>query len=274
MKIFNIIFTLLLSTSAFAADTCTLLIPFPPGGSTDIRARSLQLGNSNIDIEYKPGAFGSVAINQMKKTNNSFLLSPAFMYSAQNPVKELDIELNRIMFSPPIKIITNKNINLNDLADKPLKVGIPCKGCQFEGLALEIKNKNPNVSIIPTAGDAKALPMIMNGDLDIYLGLGIVIDVWASSFENIKIIGEIPFNKTLKIQNIELINLAFAGIFTKGKIDSSEKAAIENCINKSVTSKEFSEQNKMNSLYYVDISHAESQQILELYLTFMKKHGL
>ena len=274
MKIFNIIFTLLLSTSAFAADTCTLLIPFPPGGSTDIRARSLQLGNSNIDIEYKPGAFGSVAINQMKKTNNSFLLSPAFMYSAQNPVKELDIELNRIMFSPPIKIITNKNINLNDLADKPLKVGIPCKGCQFEGLALEIKNKNPNVSIIPTAGDAKALPMIMNGDLDIYLGLGIVIDVWASSFENIKIIGEIPFNKTLKIQNIELINLAFSGIFTKGKIDSSEKAAIENCINKSVTSKEFSEQTKNNNLYYVNMSHKESQQILESFLKFMHKYGL
>ena len=274
MKIFNIIFTLLLSTSAFAADTCTLLIPFPPGGSTDIRARSLQLGNSNIDIEYKPGAFGSVAINQMKKTNNSFLLSPAFMYSAQNPVKELDIELNRIMFSPPIKIITNKNINLNDLADKPLKVGIPCKGCQFEGLALEIKNKNPNVSIIPTAGDAKALPMIMNGDLDVYLGIGIMVDRWKSSYENIKIIGEIPFNKTLKIQNIELINLAFSGIFTKGKIDSSEKAAIENCINKSVTSKEFSEQTKNNNLYYVNMSHKESQQILESFLKFMHKYGL
>ena len=274
MKIFNIIFTLLLSTSAFAADTCTLLVPFPPGGSTDLRARAMQLGNPDLNIDHKPGAFGAVAIDQMKKTNNSFLLSPAFMYSAQNPIKDLDIELNRILFAVPLKIITIKDISLEDLADKPLKVGIPCKGCQMEGLALEIKSKNPNVSIIPTAGDAKALPMIMNGDLDVYLGIGIMVDRWKSSYENIKIIGEIPFNKTLKIQNIELINLAFSGIFTKGKIDSSEKAAIENCINKSVTSKEFSEQNKMNSLYYVDISHAESQQILELYLTFMKKHGL
>lgn len=274
MKLLISFFVFILSTAAVAKDACTLLVPFPPGGATDINARSLQIGNPDIGIDYKPGAFGSVAINQMNKSNNSFILSPAFMYSAKNPVKDLNIELNRVIFAMPIKIVTIKKINLNDLADKPLKVGITCKGCQFEGLALEIKNKNPNISIIVTGGDAKALPMIMNEDLDIYLTTGVIADNWKNSFENIKIIGEVPFNKTLKIQDIELTNLAFAGIFTKGTIDPSEKSIIENCINKSVTSNEFAEQIKKSNLSYVKISQQESQEILKSFLAFMKKHGL
>lgn len=274
MKTIGIIFTLLLSTAAVAKDACTLLVPFPPGGSTDIRARSMQLGNSNIDIDYKPGAFGSVAIDQMNKTKNSFLLSPAFMYSAKNPVKDLDIELNRVLFAVPLAIITIKDISLDDLADKPLKVGVPCRGCQIEGLAREIKNKNPNITVVPIPGDAKALPMIMNGDLDIYLGLAVGVNQWKKSYDNMKVLGTIPFNGTLKIRDIELLHLEFGGVFTKGKIDSSEKAAIENCIDKSVTSKEFIEQNKKNNLYLVNLSQQESQQILESYRKFLRKHGL
>ena len=274
MKIVSILFTLLLSTTAFAKDVCTLLVPFPPGGSTDIRARAMQLGNPDLTVDYKPGAFGSVAIDQMNKIDNAFLLSPAFMYSAKSPMKDPNVEMNRIIFAPPIKIITIKDLKVDDLADKPIKLGIPCKGCQMEGLALEIKSKNPNLSIITIHGDAKSLPMIMNGDLDIYLGIGTAIDRWANSFENIKIIGEISFQQTLKIRDIELINLNMTGIFTKGKIDNLEKTTIENCINKAVRSKEFHEQNKMNSLSYIDLSHAESQQILASYLAFMEKHGL
>lgn len=274
MKTVGVLFTLLLSTAAFAKDACTLLVPFPPGGSTDLRARAMQLGNPDLNIDHKPGAFGAVAIDQMNKTDNAFLLSPAFMYSSKSPMKNPNIEMNRVIFGTPIKIITIKDFKVDDLADKPIKLGVPCKGCQLEGLAMEIKNKNPNLSIITIRGDAKALPMIMNGDLDIYLGIGIMVDKWKSSYENIKIIGEIPFRETLKIRDMELPNLSFGGIFTKANLTDQEKSSIENCINKSVNSKEFTEQNKTNSLYYVNISQAESQQILESYLAFMKKHGL
>ena len=274
MKLLSLVFALTMSTASLAAYKCTLLVPFPPGGATDIMSRTLQIGNPDIEVDYKPGAFGSVAINQMNKTSNTFILSPAIMYSAKNPIKNLDIELNRIVFAMPIKILTKKYINLEDIADSPIKIGVSCKGCPFEGLALEIKDKNQNVSLIVTGGDAKALPMIMNGDLDIYLTTGVIADNWTNNFKDIKVIGEIPFNKTLKIKDIELENLAHSGIFTKTSLSNEEKNSINNCINKSVTSEEFTNQVKKTNLPYVSLSQTESQQILSKYIAFMRKHGL
>lgn len=57
----------------FPERTITLLIPYPPGGSADMLARPLahemqkELGQPVI-LEYKPGAGGSIATNQLAKS--------------------------------------------------------------------------------------------------------------------------------------------------------------------------------------------------------------
>lgn len=277
MKTISIFILLLLSSTlslAIADEKCTLLIPFPPGGASEINARSLQIGNNNIDIEYKPGAYGISAINYMNRSKNTFLLSPAMMYSENSPSKDLNLKMNRILFGSSIKIITIKDHTLNDLSNKPLRIGIHNPGSQFEAFAKEIKNKNPKIIIVITGSDVKALPMIMNGDLDVYLSTGPNVDAWKKMFDNIKIIGEIPFNGTITIGEIKLKNLSFAAIFTNGNLSKEEEMIIDNCLDKATNNQNFYEYITKNNIPYIKVDKNVSKNLLAEYIEYLRNHGL
>ena len=56
-----------------AGGNLTLVVPFPPGGSTDALARLLQPGlqqrlGANVIIENKPGGAGSIGASQDRKS--------------------------------------------------------------------------------------------------------------------------------------------------------------------------------------------------------------
>jgi len=276
MKNFILILLLLSSTISLASanEKCTLLIPFPPGGASEINARSLQIGNSNIGIEYKPGAYGNSAINYMNKSKNTFLLSPAMMYSANNPNKDLNVKMNRIVFGSSVKIITIKNYTLNDLLTKPLKIGIHNPGSQFEAFAKEIKNKNTKIIIVITGSDVKALPMIMNGDLDVYFSTGPNVDAWTKMFDNIKVIGEIPFNETINIGEIKLKNLSFAAIFTNKGLTKEEEIIIDNCLDQATNNQKFSEYVIKNNIPHLKVDKNVSTNLLEEYIKYLQNYGL
>lgn len=273
----SLLFSILISFTnlAFADNRCLLVIPFPPGGASEINARSIQAGNNNIEIEYKPGAYGNSAINYMVQSKNAMMLSPAMMYSVNNPVKDLDITMNRILFGSSVKIVTTKKeINLTDLKHKTLRIGIHNKGSQFEAFAKEIKNKNPNIIIVITGSDVKALPMLMNGDLDVYFSTGPNIDNWTRMFDNIKVIGEIPFNEAIKIDDISLKNLSFAAIYTKKLLDEQEEKIINQCLDQAVVSNKFKSYIEKNNIPYIQVDKKSSKDLLDEYKEYLKTYGL
>lgn len=275
MKYFLVSILILFTNLAFADNRCLLVIPFPPGGASEINARSIQAGNNNIEIEYKPGAYGNSAINYMVQSKNAMMLSPAMMYSVNNPVKDLDIKMNRILFGSSVKIVTTKKeINLTDLKHKTLRIGIHNKGSQFEAFAKEIKNKNPNIIIVITGSDVKALPMLMNGDLDVYFSTGPNIDNWTRMFDNIKVIGEIPFNESITIGDISLKNLSFAAIYTKKLLDEQEEKIINQCLDQAVVSDKFKSYIEKSNIPYIQVDKKSSKDLLDEYKEYLKTYGL
>ena len=126
---------LLVTAAAFAAaqpahaqpSTTTLVVPFPPGGSTDALARLLQPGlqeklKRNVIVENKPGAAGALGAAQVAKSppdGSSFLVTfdshaviPAIL---EKPPVDIEKDLASVFLvgTAPYVIAAN--------ADKPYK---------------------------------------------------------------------------------------------------------------------------------------------------------
>lgn len=100
-----------------------LLVPFPPGGSTDIFARMLgdaftQMWGQPVIIENKPGASGQIAVDVMMKAPadgytlfmghiGTLAVSPALYPNlAYDPLKDFD-PISRIAVVPNVLAVNN-----------------------------------------------------------------------------------------------------------------------------------------------------------------------
>ncbi len=119
------------SAQAFPAKPLRLLVPYPPGGGTDIMARLLaeplreDLGQSVI-VENKPGAGGAVGAADVGRgaadgytvlvTAAGFVIGPSVLKEAgYDPVKDF-VGVSQIAIVPLI-VVTRPESPLNSLAD-------------------------------------------------------------------------------------------------------------------------------------------------------------
>ena len=265
----------MISTSTFA-NTCTIVIPLPPGGAFDVYARTMQRINKDVVIEYKPGAYMSQAIGYIESNKQYAILSVPSHYSLQNPLlKEhtSTIEPIRVIASSDQIILSNKDIDLKKLLTEKINIGIPLLGGPQHLIAMQIKEKNPNVEIVPLGGDVKALPVLKLNDVDAYITSSTNALKWIESF-NFKQIVRVPAIKSITQNGITLTNVSSNLIFMHKNSSAEQKNNINECIDKIVKSDQWEEALKSMNVTPLDINGKEKDKIIQDYQKILHNYGL
>jgi tripartite-type tricarboxylate transporter receptor subunit TctC len=199
--------TLLGASAAFAVmqpsfaapSTTTLVVPFPPGGSTDALARTLQPGlqaalGHNVIVENKSGAAGSVGAAYVAKSpadGSSFLVTfdshaviPAIL---DQPPVNVETELVPVFLvgTAPYVIAANADKPYRTFADvvaackeksgsvRYASVGIGTLG----HLAMTVLGKKSGVEIthVPYRGGGPAMNDVLGGHVDLIAGSAALI---------------------------------------------------------------------------------------------------
>lgn len=267
---------LALIISAFSltatANDCKLIVPFTPGGSTDIYANALKKGNSQFFIDYKPGAFSALATSHINQNKDQFFMATPSMYSASNPNKSPDIDLLQILFGIDLAIVTGKQATLDDLLTKKVSIGVPNIGQAQHLIALQLQEKNPLIVIVPTGGDTKAIQLLVNKEIDAYVSSSIIANKWLGDFNTLSNITTVPFNKPVTRNNVTLHNLNFVGIFVSKDLSDSQKDHISKCINTSTASSEYKSAISEIGISPLNATGLEKDKLLAAHIKWLRKH--
>ena len=213
MKKFLVPILLFLFSLSAWANQCTMILPYPPGGSGDLYGRIIEKQNKDILIQYRPGAFANAGISAIQQNKDWFMLSVANMHSINNPMKNPNVELLKALFVIDSMIITGKDISFNDLLTKKVNVGIPLPGHTHHTISLVLKQRNPDLEIIQFGADAKALTSVVNGDIDAYVISSPIGNEWLKQFPKLKLVADIPYGQPFRSNGIVLESLNFFGVF-------------------------------------------------------------
>jgi tripartite-type tricarboxylate transporter receptor subunit TctC len=181
-----------------------LIVPFPPGGATDVNARILaaELGTllrQPFVIDNRPGASGTIGIDMVaKSTPDGYtlgvsgvgptailpIIDPKLPY---NPARDLDIvaglgRIDFVLVARPGLPVANLSELIAYAKANPGKVTYATAGVagpqqlQIEHLGLLA---GINLFLVPFPGDAQATAAVVSGDVDIALmgiatGIGLV----------------------------------------------------------------------------------------------------
>ena len=189
---------MLFSASAVAQEYPTkpirMIIPFPPGGGTDILSRALaqritEQTKWSIVLENKPGAGGSIGVEQaaraaadgytmvMGQTSNLALNPTLNAKLTYDPIK--DLKPVSMVASGPLMLVASTQWRIADLkgliADAKANPGKVMFGSPGNGtlghLGGELFKARAGVDLqhIPYRGAAQALTDVMGGRLDLYV---------------------------------------------------------------------------------------------------------
>ena len=179
---------------AQTAKTLTLVVPFPPGGSTDALARLLQahlqtkLGRTVL-VENKSGAAGSLGATQVARsapdgmtflvTFDSHAVIPAILEKPQLDV-EKDLMPVFLVGTAPYVVATNASRPFKTFADviaaskaKPGSIQYASVGIGTLGhLAMTMLAKQAGVDIthVPYRGGGPAMNDVLGGHVDLIVG--------------------------------------------------------------------------------------------------------
>lgn len=264
-----------ITTVSFAEQlSCGVVINFPPGGTSDKYARLLQKTNPDWTVEYQVGSFATKAISFLEKNKSYVYFGSPVMFGEKNPDKNPPVELYRILIGAPILTITNKDLSLKDLETKKLNIGVPSFGTAHHMIALQFKEINPNIEVISTSGDSKALPMISNGDLDIYLVSKTSGLKFLNDFPSFKNLAEFKFGKPTKVNSLTIESQGFNGLFIHKDASDKQRNFIKQCVDKSLQDPAWSNTLIDLGVDPLDMVGKNKDYALTKYIANLKKSGL
>lgn len=193
-------FALAMSTlPAYADDyprgNIDFIVPFPPGGGTDISARQLtqQISESTgwtFVVENRPGAGGNIGLAQLARakadglnlaigqTSNLAVNPSLYKDIPYDPLK--DFRQIAVISTQPMVIVTRSDSPIKDLpsflADAKAEPGRLLFGTPGSGtvahLSLELLQSKAGIELthVPYPGIAQAISDVMGGVVDIYIG--------------------------------------------------------------------------------------------------------
>lgn len=265
---------LLVWSGAVSANTCKMVIDYPAGGALDTQARLVMKANPNVNrLEYKIGGVSSIAIRHLEENKDTIFFGSPAAFGNNSPIKNPPIELVKIVLSAPLYAITNKDVTWENLIKDKVNIGVPGIGTSHHVLALQLKEINPDINIIPTGGDAKALQLVGNKELDMYLVSATNGYNWAQNF-NYKIIFTISLGEKFKRGDVELTSVAFNGMFMHKDATVEQKATAIKCIEDAVTSELYKSTLQSLKVTPLNIDGKEKDRLFNQYVGFMKKYGL
>ena len=179
---------------AYPAKPIRLIVPFPPGGGTDIFARTVgqKLADTlkwTVIIDNKPGAGGNLGVEAAAKSNadgytlvlgqtSNLAINPS-LYSKlpYDPVKDLAPVV--LVASAPLAVVVAANSPFKTFADVvaaakaapgAVSFGTPGNGTVAH-LAAESMQKTAGIKLqhVPYKGSAQALTDLMGGNLQLFM---------------------------------------------------------------------------------------------------------
>ena len=179
---------LLFSVLSYADQPIEIIVPFSPGGATDVFARATQkyliakLNNQDIYVMNKPGADGRLAARYalQKPADGSSIIvvsTGTFLY-AKVLYNDLgydysDFDIIAPITTSPATLIVNNKSGITSLEEfirasknRKLNCGSSSSASTFIGQYLISKLNLQNVEIIPYKGSSQVLTDLMGGHLD------------------------------------------------------------------------------------------------------------
>jgi tripartite-type tricarboxylate transporter receptor subunit TctC len=217
------------SQAAYPSKPIRLVVPFPPGGGTDLIARTVaqKLTDSlkwTIVIDNRPGAGGNIGVDAVAKaapdgytlvigqTSNLAVNPTLYTKLPYDPIKDFAPVV--VLSSSPIVIAVAAQSPFKTFADvvaaakkkpKTLTLGYSGNGTVAH-LSSELAQKTAGIELqhIPYKGASQAMTDVMSGQVDLYMSsvptlLGHVRDqkLRALAVTSIKRSGELPDTPTL-----------------------------------------------------------------------------
>lgn len=223
------------ATSAWAwtpSQSVSVIVPFPPGGSTDIIGRivvdGLKAQGIDAVVVNKPGAGGVIGTKELlsaKADGHTLLLTgTAFLFNnlENKPGAGYDI-VNGVSYvgligTVPNHIYTKKDLGVNNLGDMLSEIkkgrsytwGVTNSGAEFT-VKLIAKQLGIDLRIVPYKGSAPAIQDLMGGHIDI------VIDSGSSKVAHgAKEGGQIKLLASLEVRDsIDTVNQHLPGVVTR-----------------------------------------------------------
>lgn len=260
-----------LGTTYAAAQSCGVVIDYGPGGTSDRYARLLQKYNSEFAIEYRPGGQSVPAVNFLADKPNFIYLGSPVLFGDKSPVKNPPIELYKILIAAPILAVTTKPLDFDKLLNGKINIGVPGLGTSHHLVGLQLKEHNKNIEVIPTGGDAKALPLLHNGDLDVYLISATTGLNWLNQFNNIKEIFKVEFNKPFVKGNIKLQSVGFNGAFIHKSATPEQRQKAINCLEDVLKQPGWTDALKEMGAGPVQLAGKEKDDAVKLYVETLRK---
>ena len=221
-------------SSIVSAQTCHIVSPYAPGGPADDFVKAMQSSTPEIDIvQHRPGAFASRGIDFMRENPDYIMAAAPLMWTSKNPDKNPPVELLDVVLLYGQTGVTGKGVTFNDILTKDVTIAIPNLGGSQHLIALELKAANPKIVIVPIAGAAAGLQLVVNKEVDVYITPAKTGKQMVQDFPNVSMVFEIPKNKrSIKIQNVTLSNYGMFALFVHSSATPLQKEAARDCVKK------------------------------------------
>lgn len=272
-KFLAAIILLLVSGVVNASSKCGVVIDFPPGGTSDRYARLLQKYNSDYKIEYRTGGMSVPAVNFIGENQEFIYLGSPVLFGDKSPLKDPPIELYKILIAAPIIAVTSKSIDWNTLLTGKVNIGVPGLGTSHHLIVEQLKEHNANIQVVPTGGDNKALPMVISGDLDIYLISATSGLVWLENYKQIKDLFTVEFNKPFVRGNVKLQSVGFNGAFIHKSASAVQRQKAIDCLDKVTSQPGWTDELKKMGAGPVQITGKDKEAALKLYVDTLRKYN-
>lgn len=261
----------------YPSQPISLIIPFPPGGGTDLMARAvanqvIAQTNWNIIPINKPGAGGSIGIDTVAKANpdgytlalgqtSNLAINPT-LYKKINYSPERDLTPIGLVGEAPLVIVVPPSAKLKTLPDilafaqknpDQLTYGTSGNGTVAHLTTVQLQNKtNVKFTHIPYKGAAQGANDLMGGLIDMYVssiptllghinnGNMVPIAVTSRNRSN-----DLPHVPTLHELGIEGFNaVTWFGLVAPANTSPDVIKTLNQAFNKAIQSKEVAEQFK------------------------------
>jgi tripartite-type tricarboxylate transporter receptor subunit TctC len=266
--------TLSFNANAVENFDCGLVVANPAGGLADIYARTLEKLNPNFArVENKVGALSAVAIEFMGRNPNFTLLGSPTMFTVHNTNKNPEVELITMLMGYDLVAVTTKHTTFHEILTGKINIGVPILGAGQHIIALQLKERNPDIQVIATGGDAKALQMLVSKDLDVYISGKGNLSPWTDKF-NLETIFEVPSGKSIIRENVTLKNYAAVGMWSHTSATKEQKSKLAKCVKDVMSNPAWPVEAQRMGGVPLYLTEEENKQLLIEYISVLKKYDI